>query len=73
MKKVEQARNARISTQQVIDAQDVDVQDEDLHSTIATAAYFRAQKRGFEHGQEIDDWLAAEAEVKGKREESWEA
>lgn len=73
MKKAQQARNIRISTQQAIDAQDVDLQDEDLHSTIATAAYFRAQERGFEHGQEIDDWLAAEAEVKGKREESWEA
>lgn len=30
---------------------------------IATAAYFRAQKRGFEPGHELDDWLAAETEV----------
>jgi hypothetical protein len=30
---------------------------------IATAAYFRAQKRGFEPGHELDDWLAAEAEI----------
>jgi hypothetical protein len=30
---------------------------------IATAAYFRAQKRGFEPGHELDDWLAAEVEI----------
>jgi hypothetical protein len=29
---------------------------------IAHAAYLRAEKRGFEPGREIDDWLAAEAE-----------
>jgi len=30
---------------------------------IATAAYFRAEKRGFEPGHEFEDWLAAELEV----------
>ena len=30
---------------------------------IARAAYFRAQRRGFEPGSEVADWLAAEAEV----------
>jgi len=30
---------------------------------IATAAYFRAQTRGFEPGAELDDWLESEAEV----------
>lgn len=30
---------------------------------IARAAYFRAEKRGFEPGHELEDWLAAEAEV----------
>jgi len=29
---------------------------------IAHAAYLRAERRGFAPGQEIDDWLAAEAE-----------
>ena len=32
-------------------------------SLIAQAAYFRAKHRGFEPGHELDDWLAAEAEV----------
>jgi hypothetical protein len=30
---------------------------------IAEAAYFRAQARGFNGGDEIADWLAAEAEI----------
>jgi len=30
---------------------------------IATAAYFKAQKRGFAPGHEIEDWLAAEQEL----------
>ncbi len=29
---------------------------------IATAAYFKAAQRGFEPGNEIEDWLAAERE-----------
>jgi hypothetical protein len=35
----------------------------DLHAQIAERAYLRAQLRGFAPGQELDDWLAAEAEV----------
>ena len=30
---------------------------------IARAAYFRAMQRGFEPGNELEDWLAAEGEV----------
>ncbi len=33
---------------------------------IAEAAYFRAQKRGFAPGHEVEDWLAAEADVDAK-------
>jgi hypothetical protein len=29
---------------------------------IAELAYFRAQKRGFEPGHDVEDWLEAEAE-----------
>jgi hypothetical protein len=32
---------------------------------IATAAYYRAQKRGFQPGHEVEDWLAAEREIDG--------
>lgn len=32
---------------------------------IAEAAYFRAQERGFAPGNEMSDWLQAEADVEG--------
>lgn len=36
----------------------------ELTRMIAEAAYLRAEKRGFVGGQELDDWLEAEAEIK---------
>jgi hypothetical protein len=30
---------------------------------IALAAYYRAERRGFAPGYEVEDWLAAEAEI----------
>lgn len=33
---------------------------ESRHEAIARAAYFLAEARGFEHGRELEDWLAAE-------------
>ncbi len=36
---------------------------EDRHASIAEAAYFRAEHRGFAPGHELEDWLAAEEEV----------
>ena len=35
----------------------------DHQARIALAAYFIAEKRGFEPGHELDDWFAAEAEL----------
>lgn len=37
---------------------------EELQRLVAEAAYFRAQRRGFEPGYELQDWVEAEAEVK---------
>lgn len=36
---------------------------EDRHNMIATAAYYRAERRGFNSGGETEDWLEAEAEI----------
>ncbi|MGO8829518.1 MAG: DUF2934 domain-containing protein [Steroidobacteraceae bacterium] len=36
---------------------------EDRHASIAEAAYFKAEHRGFAAGHELEDWLAAEEEV----------
>ena len=33
------------------------------HRLIAEAAYYRAEKRGFANGSELQDWLEAESEV----------
>lgn len=36
---------------------------EQRRAMIAEAAYYRAQRRGFAPGAELQDWLAAEAEI----------
>lgn len=36
---------------------------ESREARIAEAAYWRAERRGFAAGQELDDWLAAEREI----------
>ena len=35
----------------------------DRESMVRTAAYFRAERRNFEPGHALDDWLAAESEI----------
>lgn len=45
----------------VADIESTSMQDENTHNeSIAVRAYFCAQKRGFEPGHELDDWLTAE-------------
>lgn len=39
--------------------------DESMRQRIAEAAYYHAEQRGFAPGHELDDWLAAEAEIVG--------
>jgi hypothetical protein len=36
---------------------------EKLHELVAVAAYYHAEQRQFAPGLELDDWLAAEAEI----------
>jgi len=40
-----------------------DITPEARSRMIAEAAYYMAERRGFEPGYEFEDWLAAEAEV----------
>jgi hypothetical protein len=42
------------------------VTNEERHQLIAEAAYFRAERRNFTPGGEMEDWLNAEAEVEMK-------
>jgi hypothetical protein len=36
---------------------------EERRQLIATTAYFRAERRGFAPGSEMEDWFEAEAEI----------
>jgi hypothetical protein len=38
--------------------------EDTINQKIAEAAYYRAEKRGFTPGHEIEDWLEAEKEIK---------
>jgi len=67
MKKLQRERTATRSNQQDVAQPGDDLTEDELRESIATAAYYRAQERGFEPGQELDDWLAAETEIKSKR------
>jgi hypothetical protein len=39
------------------------VSSEERHQLISQAAYFRAEQRSFAPGNELEDWLTAEAEI----------
>ena len=49
--------------QSVAKPQEQPAQPPDLQRWIAEAAYYRAEQRGFQPGEETQDWLAAEAEI----------
>ena len=40
---------------------------EEFRKIVATDAYYIAEKRGFEPGHDIDDWLEAEQEIRKQR------
>ena len=40
--------------------------EDEITGMIATAAYFYAEHRRFEPGYELEDWLAAERQIKSK-------
>ncbi|KAF0203024.1 MAG: hypothetical protein FD173_1879 [Gallionellaceae bacterium] len=42
---------------------EVSVSPEHRYHMIATAAYYRAEHRGFAGGYEMQDWISAEAEI----------
>ena len=50
--------------------QQPDTSGEEIRERVREAAYYRAQQRGFSPGYEIEDWLAAEAEIRKGQERS---
>jgi hypothetical protein len=39
---------------------------EELHQLTAVAAYYLAERRNFEPGHEMEDWLIAEAQIRAE-------
>ena len=52
------------------DRSDTHLAPEIRQAMIAEAAYFRAEKRGFTPGEEMNDWLTAEAEIESLLKQS---
>jgi hypothetical protein len=40
---------------------------DEFRAMVAVNAYYRAEKRGFKEGYELDDWLEAEREIRRLR------
>ena len=44
-----------------------DINMDEFRQMVAENAYHRAEKRGFEDGYELEDWLEAEQEISSQR------
>jgi hypothetical protein len=53
--------NAQTRTRPLFDHSNME--KDELNALIAERAYFIAQRRGFEPGHDVEDWLQAEAEI----------
>ncbi|MDI6746395.1 MAG: DUF2934 domain-containing protein [Rhodocyclaceae bacterium] len=62
---VKTTRGRKMAGKPIADPVEVNVRF--AHNVIATAAYYKAVARGFASGQELDDWLQAEAEFNQRR------
>jgi hypothetical protein len=51
---------------QTVGVPTINFDEEQRHRMIEEAAYFIAEHRGFRQGFQLDDWLAAEAEINQK-------
>jgi Protein of unknown function (DUF2934) len=56
------ARGPQSSASESADAPGAELEKQ-REQMIAEAAYYRAEKRGFAPGRELDDWIAAETEI----------
>jgi DUF2934 family protein len=56
-------RATRARTPQAETDSSTTLSSQDRLRMVESAAYFRAERRGFTPGHEIEDWLAAESEI----------
>jgi hypothetical protein len=54
-------------TDSKLEQRDIPSFSESRAARIAEAAYWRAERRGFAPGQEVDDWLNAERDIDGQQ------
>jgi hypothetical protein len=52
-----------VRPQPTVTVTQIEISPDQRRAMVAEAAYLRAERRGFAHGNEVEDWLAAEAEV----------
>ena len=67
-KPASRARKAKAVEPQVVEVTSITAipapGEEELARMIATAAYYLAERRNFEPGHELDDWLEAERQIR---------
>jgi hypothetical protein len=64
-KEVAKPRVAKPKARATMDAA-ASLTPEDRVRLVELAAYFRAERRGFEPGRDMEDWFAAEAEIEAQ-------
>jgi hypothetical protein len=55
----------KIEDESLYDTGWTDIDMDEFQEMVAKNAYYRAEKRGFEDGYELEDWLEAEQEIIG--------
>ncbi|MCX7097637.1 MAG: DUF2934 domain-containing protein [Methylococcales bacterium] len=55
---------------QAFDTYAPSINNDEFREMVAVNAYYRAEKRGFDDGYEMEDWLEAEREM-GKQRRYW--
>ena len=59
------AGNASLEPNSIVGHSVAFIEPDRRRAMIAEAAYFRAERRGFECGHELEDWYEAESEIDG--------
>lgn len=59
----QKSEEAPIDLQGIESRSGFDFTDETHRNRIATSAYYKAERRGFSGGGELDDWLSAGQEI----------
>ena len=58
-----QPATAKSEARSVQSARRREMTSEERHQMIAEAAYYRALRRGFHGGSDVEDWLDSEADI----------